>query len=205
MSGILEIAPAGVPDAALRPSAAAKDRSIGAARGDRRNPAEVHGRNPPASIFKRIAVLLKALLAMPHGAAPRHRFHGARQDRAIAEQESDIAPTASIARLSPVPGAACAAVREEAAMSISATEAVTAAVPQRVAGARAAWWRSLPPLFSRLRRALHASRMSGTGDAFAAYGARPVEWSFARQAREFAVPRRRQSGGSVRPPRVPRP
>jgi hypothetical protein len=72
-------------------------------------------------------------------------------------------------------------------------------------GARAAWWQPLPQLLSRLRRALHSPSESATDDVVEVVGARPRQWSFVPQTREFTVSRRRQSGGRVRAARVSRP
>lgn len=198
MSGILEIAPAGIPDDALRLSPAVKNRSIAAPTARPSATDSVTERGVGQWMFSRAADIFIRLAQALRADAPIHDVRHAEQDRAIAEQDSDIAAAASIARISAVTGAARAAVREEAAMSPIATQIVIAAKPRDDMSVRATWRQTLPQLFSRLRRALHAPSVPMTDSAdgvLEVVGAHPTQWSFAPQAREFAVSRRRQSGG----------
>jgi hypothetical protein len=204
MSGILEIAPAGIPDGSLRLSTAVKNRSIDAPIARSRGTRSGHERNMGQRMFSKVAGFFRRLTKASRADARILGVRHAEQDRAIAEQDSDIAATASIARISPVPGAVRAAVSEESAMSPIVTQDVTAAGQRDDAGARATWWQSLPQLLSRLRRALHAPSVSAADNILEVAGARSAQWSFVPQAREFAVSRRRQSGGRVRSPRPPR-
>lgn len=198
MSGILEIAPAGVPDAV----SSVKDRSIATVASEPRAAAGGRARSFESAMFASASVFFRDLLNTRRRDTRRGGEHHAAQDRAIAEQESDIASDAPDTRIFPVPGAARAAVRERAVMSDTAAQNAIAATPRGDVGARAAWWRPLPLLLSRLRRALHAPAVSD--GSFEALGAQPVQWAFARGPREFTVSRRRQSGGIGRIRRVPR-
>ena len=212
MSGILEIAPAGIPTDSPRRLRAAKNRSIAMAVGHSRPARREAERSFGQRMFSKAAGFFRHLAKALRADVSTHDAHSSAQDRAIAEQDSDIAANAFIARISPVPGAARAAVREKAAMSLvvaqSPTQAVTATKQQGDVGARATWRQSLPQLLSRLRRALHAPSAPATDSVLEITGARSVQWSFVPHAREFAVSRRRQSGGRARsalPPRVLRP
>ena len=205
MSGILEIAPAGIPDGSLRRSPAAKNRSIAAASAHARAARSAQGTSPAQRMFSKAAGVFRHFAKALRGDASIHGVRHVEQDRAIAEQDSDIAATTSIARISPVPGAMRAAVREEAAMSLIATQIAIAAEPRGDMGARATWRHSLSRLFSRLRRTLHASSAPTTDGILEVAGAHPTQWAFVPKAREFAVSRRRQSGGRAHSPRVLRP
>lgn len=214
MSGILEIAPAGVPDGSLHLPRGAKDRSIATSAARPRTARNVRERSFGSRMFSKAADLFSRLAQALRADVPIRDARHAEQDRAIAEQDSDIAAAASIARISAVTGAARAAVREEPAMSpiatqIIAAQGVTAATPRDDMSVRAMWRQTLPQLFSRLRRALHAPSVPMTDSAdgvLEAAGAHPTQWSFAPQAREFAVSRRRQSGGGrARSQRMSRP
>lgn len=205
MSGILEIAPTGILSDSPRLSRAAKNRSIAVPAARTHSDSDAHPRSFGQSMFTGAINLFHRLAKVLRIGASVRSAHPAKQDRAIAEQDSDIAATAFIARISAVPGAARAAVREEATMSLIATQTVIAAEPRGDMGVRAAWWQPLPQLLSRLRRALHSPSESPADGVVEAVGVRPMQWSFAPQAREFAVSRRRQSGGRVRASRVSRP
>ncbi|WP_368566044.1 hypothetical protein [Pseudoxanthomonas sp. UTMC 1351] len=204
----MEIAPAGIPKDLPLQSRAAKNRSIAAPVTHSRPPRGKAGRSVGQRMFSKASGFFRYLAKALRTDVSAHDARSFAQDRAIAEQDSDIASTAFIARISPVPGAARAAVREKAAMSLvvaqSPTQAVTAAEQHGDAGARATWWQPLPQLLSRLRRALHAPSASVTDNIPEIVGARSTQWSFAPQAREFAVSRRLQSGGRIRAPRSPR-
>ena len=187
MSGILEIAPTGILSDSPRLSRAAKNRSIAVPAARAHSDSDAYERSFGQSMFAGAINLFHRLAKALRIGASVHRAHPAKQDRAIAEQDSDIAATAFIARISAVPGAARAAVREEATMSLIATQTVIAAEPRGDMGARVLL---LDVVEDRVAEAV---------------GARPMQWSFAPQAREFAVSRRRQSGGRVRASRVSRP
>ena len=210
MSGILEIAPTGTPDGLPRLTRAAKNRSIATPTARLGKVRDARERRLGQRMFSKATDFFHGLADTLRTDPARGHVHEFEQDRAIAEQDSDIAAFAFIARISPVLGAVHAAVREETAMSPTPTQAAAMQVVIAVqahggAGARAAWWRFLPRWLSRLRRALHAPVVPVADGILEVAGGRPMQWAFAPQAREFAVSRRRQSGGRTGTARVRRP
>jgi hypothetical protein len=205
MSGILEIAPAGIPAAVPLRASPAKNRSIAPLAERACSARQVRKTGLGERMLAKASDLFGGPGRTPRADAPVHDAVHAAQDRAIAEQDSDIAADAPIARISAVAGAARAAVREEAVMPPVATQVANAAKPRVDLDPRAQWWHSLPRLLSRLRRALHAPSAPAADGMLEVAGGRPSQWTFAAQTREFAVSRRRQSGGRARSPRVPRP
>jgi hypothetical protein len=199
MSGILEVAPTGTPDGLPRLSRAAKNRSIAMPAVRSSTAQNAREASLGQRMFSKAAGFFRGFAQALHADTAHRDIRGFEQDRAIAEQDSDIAAPASIARISPVLGAVPAAVREEAAMSPTpkqaAKQAVSAVPAHGEAGVRAVWWQLLPRWLSRLRRALHARPVSAADGILEVAGGRPMQWAFAPQAREFAVSRRRQSGG----------
>jgi hypothetical protein len=209
MSGILEIAPAGIPEGALRQPPTEKNRSIVVPAAYPRITRGMDERSVGQRMFAKAADFFRRLMRALRADVPAPGVRQVAQDRAIAEQDSDIAPVAFIPRISAVPGAARAAIREKAAMSpvvahAAATHVVTAAKARGDLAARTTWRLSLPQLLSRLRRALHVPSVpvtDGVDGILEVTGARSAQWLFVPQAREFAVSRRLQSGGRVRAPR----